>query len=192
MAEPDETLDAPGYQPPRPRKLTAFGVMLITIAVITPVIALVIGIVLPNSRHKSICRQTASFVAELDLACENFRLENGQYPWAKPSEVTAATEIRGKDVYVELQGLPGATINTSQNYLGEVKKRQVKNGTLVDNWGHEIMFRVDPEKLTPVIWSCGPDGKDDTNDGVSPDPAKFPKTYYWFGTGRKSDDLTNR
>jgi len=43
-----------------------------------------------------------------------------------------------------------------------------------------------------VIWSCGPDGKDDTNDGVSPDPAKFPKTYYWFGTGRKSDDLTNR
>jgi len=73
-----------------------------------------------------------------------------------------------------------------------VKKRWLKNGTLVDNWGREIMFRVDPEKLAPVIWSCGADGKDDTNDGVSPDPAKFPKTYYWFGTGRKSDDLTNR
>ena len=134
---------------------------------------------------------TRQLVMELNMACGNLLVETGQYPWPKPDSVTATTEIRGKDVYVELRGLPGATINTNQDYLAEVKKRLLKNGTLVDQWGHEIMFRVDPKSGVPVVWSCGKNGKDDTNTGISPDPVKFPKTYYWFGSGSTGDDLTN-
>jgi len=43
-----------------------------------------------------------------------------------------------------------------------------------------------------VIWSCGGNGKDETNDGDSPDPAKFPKTYYVFGKGDTGDDISTR
>jgi len=77
------------------------------------------------------------------------------------------------------------------DYLGYLPKQSVKDGAVVDSWDHEIMFRVNPKDGFAVIWSCGPNGRDDTNDGVSPDPVKFPKTYYWFGTGEKGDDITN-
>jgi len=193
MPQPDETLDFPAYEPPKPGRLT-FVVLMIAISVVLLASAAFLGTWALLSRkgpgsHKV---PTVTFVLELGLACENFRLENGRYPWAKPDSVTASTEIRGRDVYVELRALPGAEINTTQDYLGEVPKRLVKNGAPVDIWGREIMFRVDPKTGKPVIWSCGRDGRDDTNDGPSPDPAKFPKTYYWFSTGQKSDDLTNR
>ncbi len=82
---------------------------------------------------------TTSLVHDLRLACENFRLVNGQYPWGAPPAVTATSEIAGK----------------------------------------------------AVIWSCGPNGVDETNDGKSPDPAKYPKGYYWFGKGDTGDDITN-
>jgi len=190
MPEPDETIDAPTYKPP---KRTKSWVIELTLTA-TTIVALILTVVFCFSRRNkpSLVIPTRSVILELNLACDNFRLENGQYPWAKPDSVTATTEIRGKDVYVELRGLPGAKINTTQDYFGEVKERYLKNGTVVDTWGHEIMFRVDPATMKPVIWSCGPDGKDDTNDGVSPDPAKFPKTYYWFGKGGTGDDITNR
>jgi hypothetical protein len=101
-------------------------------------------------------------------------------------------KIDGKEVYAELRGLPGAKLNTAKDYLGEVQKRFLKKGALVDEWGCEILFRVDPKTDQAVIWSCGPNGIDETNDGDSPDPAEFPKGYYWFGKGDTGDDITSR
>jgi len=193
MPEPDETLDAPTYKPPKRTKSWVIALTVTATTAVALILTVAFGFIGWNKPN--LVLRTRSVVDELDLACSNFRLENGRYPWAKPDSVTATTEIRCRDVYVELRGLPGAKINTTQDYFGEVKERYLKNGTVVDTWGHEITFRVDPATMKPVIWSCGRDGKDDTNDGVSPDPAKFPKTYYWFGsgsTGRISDDITNR
>jgi hypothetical protein len=158
-------------------------------------VVLIAGVLVPVGYNRFVYWPvpTWNLVRNLRAACVGFQLDNGQYPWPKPESVTATTEIKGSDVYVELRGLPGAMINTNHiDYYGVVDKRRVKNGAWVDQWGHEIMFRVDPGTLEPVVWSCGEDGKDDTNDGVSPDPAKFPKTCYWFGTGKMSDDIVIR
>ena len=192
MPQPDDTLDFPAYEPPKPKRRLKKNLLIP--ALVLPAVLIAASVAVPflytGGPHHG--RSTANLVLQLDVACSSFRLLNDQYPWPKPDSVTAATEIRGKDVYIELRGLPGAKINTSRHFIAEVDIHLLKNGALVDTWGHEIMFRVDPKTLTPVIWSCGPDGKDGTNDGVSPDPAKFPKTYYWFGTGDTGDDITNR
>ncbi|HOX04953.1 MAG TPA: hypothetical protein PK280_01015, partial [Planctomycetota bacterium] len=153
-----------------------------------------------SRRHKpSEVLGTRCLLNDARLACENFRLEHGQYPWPKPPAVTRAlaadpvadVAIRGQQVYAEVRGHSGATINTAQDYLGDVRKTFLKNGALVDSWGREIRFRVNFSGLQAVIWSCGPNGIDETNDGDSPDPAKYPKGYYWFGKGDTGDDITN-
>jgi len=197
MPQPNETLDFPAYQPPRPKRRLEKSLLIL--ALVLPAVLIAGIVVLPivegvaaKLRPRPRRHPTSQLVALLGSACASFRVLTGQYPWPKPDSVTATTEIKGSDVYIELCGLPGAKINTSRHLIAEVDKHLLKNGALVDTWGHEIMFRVDPATMKPVIWSCGRDGKDDTNDGVSPDPVKFPKTYYWFGTGRKSDDISRR
>jgi hypothetical protein len=195
MPEPDETLDAPAYEPPTQRR-SAFRQALIRNVILLMVLAVVVaGAVMwivgrsfdrgPHPGH-----QAAWLIQTVRMACEAFRLENGFYPWPKAGETGAAAEIDGRAVYVELRALPGAKVNTTQDFLGEVPKRSLKHSRLVDPWGHELMIRVDPKTGQPVIWSCGPNGLDDTNDGDSPDPAKFPKGYYWFGKGGTGDDIT--
>lgn len=120
----------------------------------------------------------------MSAAVESYRLDYGSYPWPKPGEVTATTEIRNPDVYRALAG-------GKNDYLGEVPRRQLKNGVLIDTWGRPLIFRVNPESKSAVIWSCGENGRDETNTGPSPDPEKLPKTYYYFGGGKTGDDITN-
>jgi type II secretory pathway pseudopilin PulG len=186
---PDETLDAPGYKPPKKGRFTLVGFM-VGVLVVGFLGTIVISSAIQTA-EKARWVKTGHLVSDVKLACENFRLEYGQYPWAKPSAADAATIIDGKDVYAELRGLPGAKVNTTQDYLGEVQQRFLKNGVLVDYWGREILFRVNPNGLQAVIWSCGLNGVDETNDGTSPAPAKFPKGYYWFGKGDTGDDITS-
>jgi hypothetical protein len=183
-----ETLDAPVYEPPKQQ------VSAVTVAVITVVVAICIYLLIQagpcSIRAREVYNKDKVLVYSIQIACENYRLNSGQYPWLKPSEVTGTTEIRGRDVYVELRGLAGPKTRIKLDYLGEVRKEFLKNGALVDSWGHEILFRVDPKTGKPVIWSCGENGIDETNDGESPDPAKYPKGYYWFGKGDTGDDIS--
>lgn len=115
-----------------------------------------------------------------------------RFPWPKPEEVTSETVINAKQVAVELGLTPGTKRCKDFFWLSSVPRWCLTNGRVVDGWGNEVRFRVDPATGDAVIWSCGPDGKDDTNDGVSPDPVRFPQTYYWFGTCQRSDDLVMR
>ncbi len=186
----DETLDAKPYEPPRKRRFTLISFMVGVLVVAV----LALGLLVFKTLRRTTAhgpRVTVGFlITDVRLACENFRLETGRYPWVKADEVTAATEIDIRDVYAELRGLPEAKLNTSQDYLGDVRKRFLRDGMLVDLWGHAIMIRVDPKTGQAVIWSCGPNGVDETNDGGSPDPAKLPKGYYWFGKSDTGDDIT--
>jgi hypothetical protein len=178
-----ETLDAKPYEPPKR------GIRIVPVLVIAVAAIILLALVKVERHIDHPHPGVRPMLQQLFRACENFRLDNGQYPWPKPNEATPTTVISVRDVYIELRALPGAKINTTLDYLGEVHKDFLKNDTLVDPWGHEIMIRVDPEKGTPVIWSCGKDGKDDTNTGTSPNPIKFPETYYWFGLGNTGDDI---
>ncbi len=191
-----ETLDAPVYEPPNERKRhSALIRRLILLAVIAIVIIGTIGygtiwgLSRPSpSAVRTLC---ASLINNAHMACETFRRAKGFYPWDAGKEVTASSEIRGRDVCTELRALPTARINTRQAFI-EVGPQLLKDGALVDPWGHEIQFRVDPETGRPVIWSLGPNGINETNDGDSPDPAKLPKGYYWFGRGDTGDDIVAR
>jgi prepilin-type N-terminal cleavage/methylation domain-containing protein len=190
------------------------GFTLIELLIVVCIIGILMSILLPvlnAARERARKVQVASLVQECDLACNNFRLENGQYPWTKPPAVVAATVILAEDVYAELRAGPTATINLSQDYLGEVKSRYLRtvaNKTrIIDIWQEELLFRVNPNGLVPVIWSKGKNKVDETNDGdpvaywtdmdsktgkVPPtDPTKFPNTYYWYGKPGASDDITN-
>jgi hypothetical protein len=133
-----------------------------------------------------------SLATELRLACANFHLEYGRYPWALREEITGSTTIDCRQVCTELRGLPGASINKAKrDYVGALQSKFVKDDLVVDTWGRPLEFRVDPKTGEPVIWSYGRNGKDETNDGESPDPKKKPKTYYWFGKGDFGDDIVS-
>ena len=190
MPEPDETLDAPVYEPPKRKRRVAIWLL----AAILAVGAVAVGtrVALSLYRLTDDRPEMRTFLVDhLRPALAHFRQEHGRYPWPKPEQVTPATEISGATVHTELRALPGATINAQVDFLGEVRSNFLRNGALLDSWGHEILFRVDPKTGQAVIWSCGPNGIDETNDGASPDPAKLPKGYYWFGNGGTGDDITN-
>jgi hypothetical protein len=118
---------------------------------------------------------------------------NNRYPWAGPEEVRAETAIESKQVYAEMRGRSAAPLlRFGTLWPCQPPSWAVADGCFVDAWGRPLQFRVDPETLEAVVWSCGPDGVDDTNDGVSPNPECLPKAYYLFGTGKKSDDIVER
>ncbi len=157
------------------------------VVLVVVLVALIVGVLGPQRGSHPVA--VSSLVKELELAGMNFRLEYGRYPWAKPGEVTAATTIDPRQVYAELKGR--GKINSIQDYLGKLPEEFLKDGRIVDAWGNPIQFRVNPDSLEPVVWSFGPDGKDNTNDGAAPDPEKQPKGYYWFGAGDTGDDIIN-
>ena len=193
------------------------GFTLIELMVVIAIIGILIGIILPvlgAVRRRAMKVQVQNMVHEADLACGNFQLEYGQSPWLKAPiakkkmQGTAAeqaeVEIKGHQVYAELKGQEG-TVNTTTDYLGKVPRKFLKDlgdgNTIVDIWGSEIIFRVNPDGLEPVIWSVGPNKTDETNDGTVPtgvwvksgtsddiDPAVV-KSYYYYGSGGYGDDL---
>ena len=175
------------------------GFTLVELLVVIAIIGILASILFPvagAALRRADQVRVRALVEQLGPICESFRMDYGQYPWTKATAVTGATVIRGEEVCAELRASPGAVVNTTHDYLtgvpGTFLRKVGGKDRLVDAWGADIMFRVNPNGGAPVIWSCGPDGRDDTNDGASPDPAKFPKTYYWFGTGQKSDDIASR
>jgi hypothetical protein len=171
------------------RKLVV--IILISLGAVALLIAGVVVLIsmgLAQVRRRSHRVKTLSVIREVELACINFSQEYARYPWAKQNEVTPQSTIDPKRVYSELKG-NGPQVNTTIDYVGKLPARFLKDGGVVDHWGRPLQFRVNPQTLEPVVWSYGLDGRDDTNDGESPDAAKKPKTYYWFGKGDFGDDI---
>jgi hypothetical protein len=176
---PDETLDAPVYEPRR-KRLPILPIV-VTVAA-AAILVFVLKVERVGVREPPNIRFT---IRHLTFACEAYRDRTGECPWPPPPRVQADTTISTREVYAALLGLPVPL-------LDGMPKEFVKDGTLVDHWGRELMIRVDPKTRQPVIWSCGLNGIDETNDGDSPDPTKFPKGYYWFGKGDTGDDISVR
>jgi prepilin-type N-terminal cleavage/methylation domain-containing protein len=186
------------------------GFTLIELMVVIVIIGILLGIIIPvlgAMREKAKKVQVSALISDSKLACETFRLENGQYPWMKPPDVTkklasggsaADVAILGWQVYAELRATTDANINKTMDYLGEIKKTFLLTDAgnvhprLKDVWGQEFIFRVNYNGLQAVIYSKGKNMTDETNTGTSPDAAKYPDTYYYFaGTGKTGDDLTS-
>jgi len=142
-------------------------------------------------------------VTEVARGCERFREKYGQYPWPRAGGPWSLVKIDPVAVTDELWGSVDAKINRDRRvFCGDpcavkpfhFRASSLPRGTtaFVDPWGQPILFRVDPTNGAAVVWSCGPNGKDDTNDGVSPDPVKQPKSYFLWGKGGYADDIVRR
>ena len=183
--------------------------LLVVIAILCLLMGLLVGVI-HALQVRSQLMQTRAVIDAVQTACEHYRGSHQRYPWAEPGSVGPATVIDPAEVYAELRGSPGATVNRTDHLPGLAAKF-VKNvggrDRLQEAWGSELSFRVDPRSLKPVIWSRGQDRVDDTNFGDPPsaysyappappatysDPAKFPRAYYYLGDGRsRGDDLSS-
>jgi hypothetical protein len=123
------------------------------------------------------------------VAISNYKLEFGCYPWPADDGKSASPAIDMKSVAAELCGTSEAKKNRKTNYLGNVSSGQIVNGEIVDPWGNPIQLRIKITTYRPLMWSFGPNGKDDTNDGVAPASGKKPKSYYLYQKGLRGDDI---
>jgi prepilin-type N-terminal cleavage/methylation domain-containing protein len=183
------------------------GFTMIELMVVITIIGILLGIVLPvliAVRKRAQRVQTISLINECSLASQNYLMEYNQYPWMKkPLIVTKMNaglqdevEIKTYRVMAELTG-QGGEVNKTQDFLGAVSGKFINEipvgtdtvRTLVDSWQTELLFRIDPTGGEPVIWSCGENMTDDTNDGTTTDAIKYPQIYYYFGNAGEGDDL---
>ncbi|HOX04981.1 MAG TPA: type II secretion system protein [Planctomycetota bacterium] len=195
--------------PAAARRRRAFT--LIELLVVMSIICLLMGLVFGVAtavKRKSENLQVIALLGSLKTGVEIFQNDFRCLPWTQPSAVGPGTVIDPADVYAELRGLPGASINRTRDCLEGVSPRAIKvvNGRprLQDPWGSDIVFRVDPRGLRPVFWSRGRDRVDDTNfedppasytDYAPPpppaaysDPLKYPRAYFYLGDGRSRGD----
>ena len=126
--------------------------------------------------------EAKNIVNRLVVSVEHFKMDYNQYPWpddAPPMGTTMA------DILRELAPTnPGITkgrkhtINTKTETYFEVSCKRLKNGTLIDPWGNEYMIVYDEKTKSPMIWSKGANGKDETSEDRRDDIAN-----------RSSDDI---
>ncbi len=184
----------------RPRGFTLVE-LLVVICIISILMGLVFAIVAAAMNHANKAL-TRAMVGTVQGALETYKQTYQSYPWLKATEVekkmlagkAGEVEIKTAAVYAELSGK--GPVNTAENFLRGVPDRCIRDlgggKTLVDAWGREIKIRVDPNNSEVVVWSVGKNGKDETNDGTTPDANKRPKIYYLFTSGKDGDDLGTR
>ena len=178
---------------------------LVELLVVISIIGILVGILVPAISHaiSEATRLRAQAVLDkCSAALGMYRNDHSGLPWTKAAEVkalmsagkAAQVEIKTSAVLAELRGR--GSLNKTADYLSGLESRHVQDlgagPTLVDAWGREIRFRVDPATGEPVVWSVGPNGVDETNNGVSPDPVGQPQIYYVFTVGKGGDDLRGK
>ncbi len=171
--------------------------LLVVIAIISLLMATVFAILGPimTARANAKARSVAGTVTS---ALEQYRGDFNNYPWLKASDVSkkmaaslpGEVEILTVKVLAELRGQ--GEVNRITDYLGGMDSGSMKDlgsgRTLVDPWGREYLIRVNPKTMSPVVWSRGHNGSDETGDGETPDAVKMPKIYYLFRSGDCGDD----
>jgi general secretion pathway protein G len=169
------------------------GFTLVELLVVISVIALLAGLtatVIVGAAKKRLVVKTMGRVQQMKLAIEQFRLENNQYPWELPVDDATVPVIVFTDVAKELNpsntDLAGTVkFNLSKrDYLQFTNSGSLKeidpDGKVIDPWGAEYEVYWDLRLDRVMIWSLGPDGKDDTMDDAK-----------GTGNGNFGDDITS-
>jgi hypothetical protein len=126
---------------------------------------------------------------EVQMACANYSMDFGCLPWESSKGVHAGEFIDPCMVLRKISGVSGTVRNPDNDYLGFASvEKDIVNGILVDSFGNALLFRTNPKDGKPVVWSCGANGIDETNDGKVLDPSK-PRTHYCWRNNDDGDDL---
>ncbi len=197
------------FAPSARRRAFTLVELLVVMAIITTLMGMITsGIVIAYRRAQD--AKVRALIVLVRGGCERFKSTHGVYPWAGAGPVGPGATIDLEAVYAELRSAPGANMNKAQDCLPGLPADFVKTVAgrqrLQDVWGSDLVLRVDPASLGPVIWSRGRDRVDDTNFEDPPatytrytppappaaysDPAKFPRGWYYLGDGKsRGDDL---
>lgn len=149
------------------------GFTLIELLTVITIIAILAGVLIPalvRVSAKAREAEAANMVNALEMAIESFKLDYNQYPWDPPPLTPAV--LASADVIRELMPddprITTGTVPThnkkGRSYLRSIKERYIRDGTLTDPWGQEYKFDWDNDNQVLLIYSCGPNGEDDTID----------------------------
>ncbi len=143
--------------------LTVIAIIGVLAGVLIPVIIKMAG-----ASKKAEARSTMGCV---ELAIEQFKLDNNQYPWppppATPDPLVSADVIRElitDDPRITAGVVPQFN-RAGRSYLSSLKDEHIKGGTLVDPWGHPYSFRWNAVAEKLLIYSWGENGLDEDGGG---------------------------
>ena len=130
--------------------------LVIVMAVISILASLIIGAA-TTARRRGIKAKAEVMIASLETSLSLYETDMGDFP--DTSDI--------KQVIADLEG-PVEDSDWEGPYM-EVKEAQLVNGSYVDPWGQPFNYRVYPSwgnSSSYNIWSNGPDGVDNSNDGT--------------------------
>ena len=155
------------------------GFTLIELLTVIAIIAILAGILIPSlvrATRKAEEAEAANMIKALELAIESFKLDYNQYPWPQPPftpDVFTASdlirELMPDDPRITDGQVP--TFNRKgRSYLRAVKDRYIRDGTIADPWGYEYKFEWDDTEEKLLIYSFGPNQRDDDAQGPAQGP----------------------
>ena len=150
------------------------GFTLIELLTVVAIIGVRAGILIPviiGMAGESKKAEARSTIAALELAIEQFKLDNNQYPWppppGTPDPLVPADVIRElvpDDPRITAGQVPTRN-RARKSYITTLKDERISGGTLVDPWGQEYRFRWDAAAERLIIHSCGEDAFDEDGGG---------------------------
>lgn len=146
------------------------GFTLIELLTVIAIIAILAGVLIPSlvrARSSTEKVEAKNMINAIEMAIEHFKLDYNQHPWdplAGPGSMAdVIRELMPDDPRITA-GLVPEHNKKGRSYLRSIKKKYIKDGTLVDPWRQEYMieFSVTEQKMT--IWSAGSNELDETSD----------------------------